>query len=227
MTELAVLALIGDMLVRTTPLILTGLAVAFAFQAGILNIGAEGQLLIGAACSAAIPLKLGQALGAGIIIISLIGGSLAGAAWAGIAAELRTRFHVIEVISTITLNFIALYVVSFLVRGPLQEPTHIYPQTETMPLYARLPILLPGTRLHSGFAIAVLAGVAGWWILRHTAAGFRLRAAGSLGLRAIGENPEAAIAAGIQASRVQFAAILFGGFMGGVWDVDSAEINHC
>jgi simple sugar transport system permease protein len=188
MSEQAFLALIGDMLVRAIPLILTGLAVAFAFQAGVLNIGAEGQLLIGAACSAAITLTLGQALSTGIIIVSLIGGSLAGALWAGIAAELRTRFHVIEVISTIMLNFIALYVVSFLVRGPLQEPTHIYPQTETMPLYARLPILLPGTRLHAGFAIAILAGVVGWWILRHTAAGFRFRVAG--------RNPNAARIAG-------------------------------
>lgn len=209
MSELAVLALIGDMLVRATPLILTGLAVAFAFQAGLLNIGAEGQLLMGAACSAAITLKFGQPLGTGVIFISLIGGSLAGAAWAAIAAELRTRFHVIEVISTIMLNFIALYVVSFLVRGPLQEPTHIYPQTETMPLYARLPILLPGTRLHAGFAIAILAGVAGWWILRHTAAGFRLRAAG--------RNPNAARIAGkINTGRTTRNVFLISGALAGL-----------
>lgn len=209
MSELAVLALIGDMLVRATPLILTGLAVAFAFQAGILNIGAEGQLLIGAACSAAITLKFGQAFGAGIIIVSLIGGSLAGATWAGIAAKLRTRFHVLEVISTIMLNFIALYVVSFLVRGPLQEPTHIYPQTETMPLYARLPKLVPGTRLHAGFAIAILAGVAGWWILRHIAAGFRLRA--------VGRNPSAARIAGkINVGRTTRNVFLISGALAGL-----------
>ena len=209
MSELAALALIGDMLVRATPLILTGLAVAFAFQAGILNIGAEGQLLIGAACSTAITLKFGHALGAGIIIVSLIGGSFAGAAWAAIAAELRTRFHVLEVISTIMLNFIALYLVSFLVRGPLQEPTHIYPQTETMPLYARLPTLLSGTRLHAGFIIAVLAGVAGWWILQHTAAGFRLRAAG--------KNPSAAKIAGkINIGRTTRNVFLISGALAGL-----------
>ena len=209
MSELAALALIGDMLVRATPLILTGLAVAFAFQAGILNIGAEGQLLIGAACSTAITLKFGHTLGAGIIIVSLIGGSFAGAAWAAIAAELRARFHVLEVISTIMLNFIALYLVSFLVRGPLQEPTHIYPQTETMPLYARLPTLLSGTRLHAGFIIAVLAGVAGWWILQHTAAGFRLRAAG--------KNPSAAKIAGkINIGRTTRNVFLISGALAGL-----------
>ena len=209
MSELAALALIGDMLVRATPLILTGLAVAFAFQAGILNIGAEGQLLIGAACSTAITLKFGHTLGAGIIIVSLIGGSFAGAAWAAIAAELRTRFHVLEVISTIMLNFIALYLVSFLVRGPLQEPTHIYPQTETMPLYARLPTLLSGTRLHAGFIIAVLAGVVGWWILQHTAAGFRLRAAG--------KNPSAAKIAGkINIGRTTRNVFLISGALAGL-----------
>lgn len=209
MSELAALALIGDMLVRATPLILTGLAVAFAFQAGILNIGAEGQLLIGAACSAAVTLKFGQTLGTGIVIVSLLAGSLAGAAWAGIAAELRTHFHVLEVISTIMLNFIALYLVSFLVRGPLQEPTHIYPQTQTMPLHARLPTLLLGTRLHYGFAIAVLAGVAGWWILQHTAAGFRLRAAG--------RNPSAAKIAGkINIERTTRNVFLISGALAGL-----------
>jgi len=209
MSELAVLALVGDMLVRATPLILTGLAVAFAFQAGILNIGAEGQLLIGATCSAAITLQFGETLGGSIIIVSLIGGSLAGAGWAAIAAELRARFHVLEVISTIMLNFIALYIVSFLVRGPLQEPTHIYPQTETMPLYARLPTILPGTRLHAGFVLAVLAGVTGWWILQHSAAGFRLRAAGK-------NSSAARIAGQIDVGRTTRNVFLMSGALAGL-----------
>ena len=189
MTEVATLALFADMLVRATPLILAGLAVAVAFQGGVLNIGAEGQLLVGAGTSTAISLNLGAALGPATIVIALIAGALAGAAWALIAAELRNRFHVLEVISTIMLNFVALYLISFLVRGPLQEPTHIYPQTSSIPAYAQLPIILEGTRLHVGFILAVAGGFIAWWMIRNTAAGFRLRVTGA--------NPQAARVAGM------------------------------
>ena len=175
MSGLALLALISDMLVRATPLIFTGLAVAVAFQAGVLNIGAEGQFLVGAAMATTVSLQLGPALGFTVIPIALLAGSAAGALWAWIAAELRSRFHVLEVISTIMLNFVAVYLISFLVRGPLQEPSHVYPQTSSIISSARLPLILPETRLHIGFLIAVAAGVTGWWLLRNTAGGFRLR----------------------------------------------------
>lgn len=189
MSEMALLALLGDMLVRATPFILAGLAVAVAFQAGILNIGAEGQLLIGACVSTAVNLKLGPIFGPGIIIVALISGAVAGAIWAAIAAELRSRFQVLEVISTIMLNFVALYLISFLVRGPLQEPTHVYPQTSSIAAYARLPVILEGTRLHIGFVLAVAVGLITWWAIRQTAAGFRLRLTGA--------NPRAARIAGM------------------------------
>src|SRR5678815_1490964 len=101
MIDLATLTLVSDMLVRATPLILAGLAVAFAFQAGVLNIGAEGQLLIGAASATAIALAATPLLGRAVILFSLTGGAAAGALWALIAAELRRRYQVLEVISTI------------------------------------------------------------------------------------------------------------------------------
>jgi len=208
-TDLATLALISDMLVRATPLILTGLAVAFAFQAGVLNIGAEGQFLVGAACATTTALFLEGVLGSGVIVISLVAGAAAGGVWALIAAELRMRFRVLEVISTIMLNFIAIYLIAYLVRGPLQEPTHIYPQTVELPSYARLPLIISGTRLHAGFAIAVIAGVIGWWVLRHTAAGFRLRAAGM--------NPDAARMAGrINVERTTRNVFLVSGMLAGL-----------
>ncbi|MDQ3244170.1 MAG: ABC transporter permease, partial [Gemmatimonadota bacterium] len=112
--------LLGDAMVRATPLILTGLAVALAFRAGVFNIGAEGQLLVGAAASAAVGTKLGAIPGVISIPLLLLAGAVAGGIWAGIAAELRRRFAVLEIISTIMLNFIAIHAVAFLVRGPLQ-----------------------------------------------------------------------------------------------------------
>ncbi|MGE5101251.1 MAG: ABC transporter permease, partial [Deltaproteobacteria bacterium] len=153
-------------LVRATPLILTGLAVAVAFRAGVFNIGAEGQFLVGAAAGTAAALAFRAMPSALLIPAILLVGALAGSAWAWVAAVLRTRFHVLEVISTIMLNFIAAYLVSYLVRGPLQEPTHIYPQTSTISVAARLPRFGATTRLHIGFAIAITACLVTWWLIR-------------------------------------------------------------
>lgn len=217
----AELVLLTDALVRATPLIIAGLAVALAFRGGVFNIGAEGQLLVGAIAAAAVTLALGNALGRIVILVALPAAALAGAVWAGIAAELRRRFHVLEIISTIMLNFIAIHLVSYLVRGPLQEPTRIYPQTESLPPATHLPLLLPGTRLHAGFVLAVILAIALSWILKKTAIGFRIRATGASPLAAhitgridiarssfgifVASGALAGIAGGVEVSGVTFA----------------------
>jgi ABC-type uncharacterized transport system permease subunit len=196
-------------LVRATPLILTGLAVAVAFRAGVFNVGAEGQFLVGAAAAAAVALRLSH-LGPYVLVpVVLAGGATAGAIWAGIAAVLRVRYRVLEVISTIMLNFVAAYAVSYLVRGPLQEPTHIYPQTPTFVLAAQLPKLSAGTRLHLGFVIAVCGCAVVWSGMRYTAAGFRLRA--------VGANAAAARSAGgVNVEAVTIHAFLVSGALAGL-----------
>jgi simple sugar transport system permease protein len=202
-------ALTSATLVRATPLILTGLAIALAFRAGVFNIGAEGQLLAGAAVGAAIGLEGTAMLGPSTLVVELAAGAIAGAAWAGIAAWLRSRFRVLEVISTIMLNFVALHAVGYLVRGPLQEPLRIYPQSDTLPDLARLPRLVDGTRLHWGLIAAVVAAALLWWVLRSTATGFRLRASGA--------NPRAAWSAGlIDVRRVTAGAFLVSGGLAGL-----------
>jgi simple sugar transport system permease protein len=202
-------AIISATLVRATPLMLAGLAVALAFRAGILNIGAEGQLLAGAGGAAAAGGLLAPTLGGLTVAAALAAGVAAGAAWAGIAAWLRRRFGVLEVISTIMLNFVALYAVGYLVRGPLQEPTRVYPQSAPLATGARLPLLVPDSRLHIGFALAVAAAAALWWTLRATAAGFRVRAAGA--------NPNAATSAGlIDVPRTTARAFLASGALAGL-----------
>ena len=196
-------------LVRATPLILAGLAVALAFRAGVWNIGAEGQLLAGAAAAAAAGLWLAEPLGRFSLVPAFIAGATAGAALAGVAGVLRMRFGVLEIISTIMLNFVALHIVGFLVRGPLQEPTGLYPQSATLPAIARLPVLLPGTRLHWGIAIGVLAAGVLWWALQFTEAGFRTRA--------VGANPVAARVAGsIDVAATSVVAFLVSGALAGV-----------
>jgi general nucleoside transport system permease protein len=202
-------ALASATLVRAIPLILTGLAVALAFRTGVFNIGAEGQLLAGAAVSAVIGVKLSALLGVLALPVELAAGAMAGAFWAGIAAWLRSRFRVLEVITTIMLNFVALHAVGYLVRGPLQEPLRIYPQSDTLPELAQIPRLIPGTRLHWGLVAAATAAVLLWWVLRYTAVGFRLRAAGA--------NPHAARSAGlINVSGVTAAAFLVSGALAGL-----------
>ena len=177
-------------LVRAVPLVLTGGAVALAFRAGVLNIGAEGQLLVGAAAAASVALAvpLHEASPWLTFPMALGAAAVGGAIWAGVAAMLRARYGVLEVISTIMLNFVALHVVSYLVRGPLQEHTRIYPQSETLSEALRLPRIPGAGRLHVGLLIALALIGASGWMLRHTAAGFRLIATG--------ESADAAASAG-------------------------------
>jgi simple sugar transport system permease protein len=196
-------------LVRATPLILTGLAVAIAFRAGVFNIGADGQFLAGATLAAAVALRAPALPPFVLLPVVLIAASVAGGAWAGIAAVLRSRYNVLEVISTIMLNFVATYLVSYVVRGPLQEPTHIYAQTSALPAAAVLPRFGGATRLHWGFALAALLCIVAWWAIRNTAAGFRLRAVGS--------NPDAARSAGlIDVDRTATRAFLVSGALAGL-----------
>lgn len=195
-------------LVRAIPLALAGLAVSLAFRAGILNIGVEGQLLAGAAAATFTSLAA-PSLGVAVIPLILLVSATAGALWAGIAALLRRKFGVLEVISTIMLNYVALHTVGYLVRGPLQEPTGVFPQSFTIDASAQFPVLIAGTRLHLGFAIAIVLSIALWWWLRDRAAGFRLRA--------VGANARAALSAGrINVGRTTMGAFLVSGAIAGV-----------
>lgn len=196
-------------LVRATPLILVGLAVSLAFRAGVLNIGAEGQLIVGAIAATAVAHWFSALPGIVTVPAMAAGGIAAGAAWAGIAAWLRRRFGVLEVISTLMLNFIALALLSWVVRGPLQEPTGIYPQSATIAESARWPFLLQGQRLHLGFALGMALSVASWYWLARTASGFRVRVAGA-GARA------AASAGGVNVARTTFGVFLVSGACAGL-----------
>lgn len=195
-------------LVRATPLLFVGLAVSLAFRAGVLNIGAEGQLILGAIGSSVIALAVPEWPRPLVVTAMLVGGGLAGGGWAAIAALLRLRFGVLEVISTIMLNFVAMATVSWVVRGPLQEPTGVYPMSASFDAAARWPFLIPGQRLHLGFALGVLLALALWFMLRRSAAGFRVRAVGA-GARA------AESAGGVSVGRVTAGAFIGSGVLAG------------
>ena len=201
-------AVFSATLVRSVPLILTGLAVAWAFTAGVFNIGVEGQFLAGASAATAVALQF-PGLGLFTAVLAILAGALAGASWASIAAWLRVRFGVLEVISTIMLNFVAIQLVAYLVHGPLGDPAGIYPQSPSIAQSTWLPRIIPGSRLHAGFAIAVIASVAAWFVMRHMASGFRLRL--------VGANPAAAwISGGVNVNKVTVGAFLVSGGIAGL-----------
>jgi simple sugar transport system permease protein len=195
-------------LVRATPLIIIGLGFALALRGGALNIGAEGQFYAGAIAATWVGLHIAAWPSAAAIGATWIAAAIAGALWMLVPVILRLRYGVLEVISTLLLNFVAEALVSFMVQGPLQEPTHVYPQSEAIAQSARLP-LLPGTRLHLGFALAVALAVVLWWIFTRTLWGFQLLA--------VGEGPRAARISGrIRVGRMIAVSLLISGAIAGV-----------
>jgi general nucleoside transport system permease protein len=195
-------------LVRAVPLSLIGLGLAVAFRGGALNIGAEGQFYAGAIAATWVGLHVGGRPAPVAILALIVAAALAGALWVVVPVWLKLRFGVIEVISTLLLNFVADALVSLVVQGPLQEPTHVYPQSDTIAEAARLPLLL-GTRLHAGFVLAMVAMLLLWYVFARTLWGFQLRAAG-LGPRA------AQISGGIDSQRIGAVALLLSGALAGV-----------
>jgi general nucleoside transport system permease protein len=197
---------LSEVAVKSCPLLLTGLAIAVAFQSGVWNIGAEGQLLVGALAMSVVGSKL--PLPAVVAIpLALLLSAIAGAGWAAIAAQLKLRREVSEVISTIMLNFVALFVISYLVQGPLQESGGRYPQTDTLLPQYLLPRLAP-YRVHIGIAVALLGAVAMHVFLYRGVAGYEIRAAGL--------NPEAAKLAGINVRRRMLLAFVISGALAGL-----------
>jgi simple sugar transport system permease protein len=195
-------------LVRAVPLIIIGLGIAVAFRAGAFNIGAEGQFYAGAIAatwvgvhSASLPAPI--AIGA-----LLVSAAVAGAAWIAFPVLLKLRFGVLEVISTLLLNFVAESFVSLMVQGPLQESQHIYPQSDQIADAARLP-LLPGTRLHAGMVLGLLAGAILYFVFSRTLWGFKLKA--------VGTGPRAAAITGrVDVSRMSAVALLLSGMLAGI-----------
>ncbi|GGF98272.1 hypothetical protein GCM10007304_10340 [Rhodococcoides trifolii] len=199
-----------ETLTFATPLIAAGLGVALAFRVGMFNIGGRGQMLIAAACAGYVGFTF--ELPAGIhLLFAVVAGVVGGAIWGGIAGLLKARTGAHEVIVTIMLNYVAFYLVSYLLRTPgaLQAPGSNNPKTPAMASTAVFPDLF-GSRynLHLGFIVVILATVAVWWLLERSALGFRFRV--------VGENPNAARVAGIRVNSVYVYAMLISGALVGL-----------
>jgi ABC-type uncharacterized transport system permease subunit len=200
---------VTETLSRATPLILTGLAASVAFRAKLWNIGAEGQLYVGALVTAA--------LGTGAIglpswlLVPFLG--LCAAAAAGVwmlgPTLLKTRFGVDEVVTTLLLNFVVLLFVSMMLEGPMKDPLGMgWPQSAAVVADAVLPKIVPRTRLHLGFVFAIVAAVLVWLMMQRTVWGFEMRATGA--------NPSAARFAGMKIGRIMLRVGFISGALAGL-----------
>jgi simple sugar transport system permease protein len=197
-----------EVLVTATPILLTGAAVAIAFRAGYWNIGAEGQLLLGAIAAAGIGTVVGGLPPPVALVLMVGGGAVAGGAWALIPALLRVRFGIDEVVTTLLLNPVALLLVNGLLHGPWRDPTTGFPESPRIAASAEFPTLIDRSRLHVGFLLALMVIVVAWYVVARTPAGLRLRAAGL--------SPHGARFAGINVSRTLLGAALLSGAIAGI-----------
>ncbi len=209
-----------ETLIASVPYVFLGLAVALGFKAGLFNIGADGQLYMGAVAGVFVGYSLHGLPGVIHIPLAFAAGMLAGAVYGGFPGWLKARFGAHEVITTIMLNYCAYSVTDFLInRGPMGDPRSSAPKTPFIDAAAQLPILVPGTRLHLGLILAVAAVPVVWFLVERTTVGFRIRA--------VGLSATAARAAGIEVGRTMTLAMALSGLLAGLAGVDEVlGVSH-
>lgn len=203
---------IAETLVKATPFLLVGLGICISFRANVMNVGGEGQMIIGAIFATWVGLNAKGLPGWLLITLAMLAGVLGGGIWGGIPGLLKAYFKVNEILSTIMMNAIAVQLMNYLLRGPMIDPAQAeaasqIPQTARLEEIYRLPRLVP-TRLHLGALIATILAVLVYVLLWRTTLGFRIRA--------VGENPDAAKYGGIKVQRYVVIALLLSGAFAGL-----------
>jgi simple sugar transport system permease protein len=210
---------ICEVLVRAAPLILAGLGVSAGFRTGFTNLGAEGQIYMGAIAITVLGLALPSIPAILLIPLAVLGGFFFGGMWSAIPGFLKARFGISEIINTIMFNYIAINLTGLLVRTFLKDPTYPYPMSPMLPAAAAFPVLLEPTRLHGGFLLALLAVWGVYLLIFRTSRGFEMRA--------VGLNSRAARCAGISPFRnVVFSACISGGLAGVAGVGEIAGLHH-
>jgi simple sugar transport system permease protein len=201
----------AETLVKATPLLLVALGICISFRGDVINIGGEGQMIVGAILATWVGLTLTGIPGWLVIVLAMIAGFVGGGIWGGIPGFLKAYFNVNEILSTVMMNAIAVQLMNFLLRGPMIDPAQAelaskIPQTARLLEIFRLPRWAP-TRLHLGALIAVILAVLVYILLWRTTLGYRIRA--------VGQNPNASRYAGINVKKhIVLALLLSGAFAG-------------
>jgi general nucleoside transport system permease protein len=215
---------ITQTLAKATPLLLVGLGVVIAFRGGVINIGGEGQLIVGALATTAMAVALPKLSGIVLLPLAMLAGVIAGGIWGGIPGVLKARLGVNEILSTIMMNAIATQLMLYLLTGPMLDPRQaangsFIAQSAILPRQVWLARLIPPTLLHAGAILAIVLAVLVYIFLWKTTIGYRIRA--------VGLNPDAARYAGIRVPIYQALALALGGaFAGLAGAVEVMGIEH-
>jgi len=200
---------VSELLVKAAPLIAIAVGLAIGFRANVWNIGAEGQLTIGAIAAGMVALFFWKQEGVWVLPLMCLAAVLGGMAYASVPAFLKTRFGVNEILTSLMLTYVATLLLSALVFGPLKDPAGFnFPQSRMFTDSALLPIILAGTRLHFGVVIAMMLAVAVWVLMTFTIVGFQIRV--------LGQAPAAARYAGFHGKRLVWVCLLMSGGLAGL-----------
>ena len=200
---------LSELMVKAAPLIMIGVGLAIGFRANVWNIGAEGQLTLGAITGGVVALAFWNQEGIWILPLMCVAGILGGMAYAAIPAFLKTHLNVNEILTSLMLTYVATLFLSTLVYGPLKDPMGFnFPQSRMFGDSALLPILLEGTRMHLGTVLALLIAVAGWVLMTFTIVGFQVRV--------LGQAPAAARFAGFSRTKLIWLCLMISGGLAGL-----------
>jgi ABC-type uncharacterized transport system permease subunit len=200
---------LAELLVKGTPLILIAVGLAIGFRAGVWNIGAEGQFTIGAITGGSVALAAYPDGGVWLLPLMSLFGALGGMAWAAIPALLRTRFNANEILVSLMLTYVAVLLLSFLVHGALRDPDGLnFPESRLFQDSALLPQLIPGTRAHVGFLVALFFVAAAYVYLERLIVGFQAKV--------LGQAPRAARFAGYSERRIIWSCFMISGGLAGL-----------
>jgi general nucleoside transport system permease protein len=204
---------VGELIVKATPLTLVAIGLAIGFRANVWNIGAEGQLTVGAITGGGVHLALYGTTGWWLLPAMVIGGILGGMAWSAIVAFLRTRFHASEILTSLMLTYVALLLLQYLVHGPYRDPEGFaFPESRLFDADAMFPIIVEGTRVNVGTILALLIAAGAWLVMARAFIGFQIRV--------IGLTPLAAGYAGFNERRIIWLTLLVSGGLAGLAGVN-------
>ena len=199
----------SELFVKATPLMLCAIGLSVGFRANVWNIGAEGQLTMGAIVGSSLFIYFPDTDSIFMLPAMIILGAIGGAAWGAIPAFLKTRFNANEILTSLMLVYVAILTLSVLVHGPWRDPAGFnFPESQTFSESADMPILVSGTRMHFGTLLALLAVFGAWIMMARTLVGFQVKV--------IGEAPRAGGYAGFSQKKIVWFSLLFGGALAGV-----------
>jgi len=200
---------LSELFLKATPLTLCAIGLAVGFRGNVWNIGAEGQLTVGAIAAGAIALAFHGSASPLILPLMILGGILGGAAWAGIPAFLKTRFHANEILTSLMLTYVGVLLLGYMVNGPLRNPDGFnFPESRLFEDAALMPLIFEDYRVHAGALIALFVVVLGWVIMTRTLIGFQVKV--------VGLTPQAANYAGFSPKKIIWMSLLFGGGLAGL-----------